>query len=101
IDQLGTLQVNAVETLILDNGISRQIADAAVRNNLYVTTRAQCGPWLVPSESNIDWHYQLTATPPEGAYVLCRNMFEKVGGKGNFVHLEGVAGSSTDAAKTH
>lgn len=100
IDQMGTLGVTAAETLILDNGITRQVAEACVRNDIYISTRAQVGLWILPSEPGIDWHYQLLATPPEGAYVLCKNMFEEVGGSGNFVHLQGVAGSSTDAAKT-
>ena len=101
IDQMGTIGVTAAETLILDNGITRQVADACVRNNIYISTRAQVGQWIVPSEPELDWHYQCLATPPEGAYTLCKNMFEEVGGSGNFVHLEGAAGSSTDAAKTH
>jgi ribose transport system substrate-binding protein len=100
IDQLGTRGVTAMETLILDNGITRQVANACVRNKIYISTRAQVGQWIVPSEDGIDWHYQCLATPPAGAYVLCTNMFKKVGGSGNFVHLQGVAGSSTDAAKT-
>jgi ribose transport system substrate-binding protein len=100
IDQMGTLGVTAVETLILDNAVSRQIAEAAVRNDLYISTQSQVGFWLVPSEPGIDWHYQCLATPPEGALVLCNTMFEEVGGEGNFVHLQGAAGSSTDAAKT-
>lgn len=101
IDQLGTLGVTAAETLILDNGITRQVANACVRNKIFISTRAQVGQWIVPCEEGIDWHYQCLATPPEGAYVNCINMFKEAGGTGNFVHLEGAAGSSTDAAKTH
>ena len=99
IDQMGTQGVKAVTTLILDNGITRQIAEDCVRNELFLSTWAQVGLWVVPSEPEIDYHYQCLANPPDGAYVTCKNMFEELGGKGTFAHITGAAGSATSRAK--
>jgi ribose transport system substrate-binding protein len=100
IDQMSTAGVTGVSTVILDNGITRQIADACARSGLYLSSLAQVGLWVLPSEDSINWHYQGLATPPDGAYNLCKQMFEEVGGTGTFVNIQGAAGSATDAAKT-
>ena len=99
LDQMGTQGVKAVTTLILDNGITRQIAEDCVRNELFLSTWAQVGLWIVPSEPGIDYHYQCLANPPDGAYVTCKNMFKELGGKGTFAHITGAAGSATSLAK--
>ena len=99
ISQLSAQGVTAVSTLILDNGITRQIAEACVRDKLYLSTWAQMGAWVVPSEPGIAYHYQGLANPPEGAYFNCVNMFKALGGKGKFVHISGAGGSATSKAK--
>jgi ribose transport system substrate-binding protein len=99
IDQMGTLGVNMMSTLILDNGTSRQVAEAAVKNNLYMSTYAQVGLWIMPCEPAIDYHYQCLANPPDGAYTTCVNMFKKLNGVGNFAHITGSTGSATSRAK--
>jgi ribose transport system substrate-binding protein len=99
IDELGTLGVKAVTTLILDGGLTRQLAGSCIRNQLYLSTWATMGPWVVPCEPSINYHYQGVANPADGAYVTCRNMFKALGGRGTFAHLSGSAGVSTSPAK--
>lgn len=101
LSEMNAQGVVAVSTLILDNGITRQIADYCAKNNMYISTWAQMGQWIVPSEPSVQYHYQGLANPPEGAYFNCVNMFKKLGGRGNFVHISGAAGSATSKAKDH
>lgn len=98
-DQMGVQGYTAVSTLILDNGITRSLAEAAVRNKLYLHTWAQTGQWVFPSDPNIKYHYQGLANPPDGAYALCKAMFEAKDGKGTFCHISGAPGSATSLAK--
>ncbi|MDO8212289.1 sugar ABC transporter substrate-binding protein [Conexibacter sp. CPCC 206217] len=99
IDQLGTLGVTGINTLILDGGLARQLATACVRNRTYLSSWATMGPWVVPCEPEIAFHYQGLANPADGAYVMCVNMFEEMGGRGTFAHLSGSGGVSTSPAK--
>ena len=99
LDQMGTIGVNCVSTLIIDNGTSRQVAESAVKNKFYLSTYAQVGLWIMPCEPEIDFHYQCLANPPDGAFTTCVNMFKKLGGVGNFAHITGSTGSSTSRAK--
>ena len=100
IQQMKAAGVAAASTVIVDSSITRQIATTAVRSDIYLNSLAVIGPWVLACEPSIRFHYQGYATPPDGAYILCTEMFEEMGGRGKFVHIQGSAGTATDTAKT-
>jgi ribose transport system substrate-binding protein len=60
-------------------------------------------PWFHPLDNGADNYAYATFFAPNGeenAYVVAKALFEKIGGKGNLVHLSGFPGSSAEIART-
>lgn len=57
-------------------------------------------PWSTPLDVADNYIQYVSVSNYDGAYAMAVSLFEKMGGKGNLVHLQGVLGLSHDTERT-
>lgn len=83
-----------ITSCVADPGITPSILRTAQNDGIYVANGWNLEPWLSPFDIG-DYFYSFS-TPNDvaGAYALAKMLFDKMGGKGDIIHIAGIPGST-------
>ena len=76
------------------------IAKLATENGVYLTNTWEMVPWTTPWDYGDGYVTYFTNDSVAAGYDTAQALFDKMGGKGNFVHLTGHPGSTPDTQRT-
>ncbi|MGM7774715.1 sugar ABC transporter substrate-binding protein [Arthrobacter sp. KNU-44] len=76
------------------------IARIAQQNKVFLTNTWEMVPWTTPFDYGDSYVTYFTTDTVNLAYGVAKKLFEKMGGKGNLVHLTGHPGSTPDSQRT-
>lgn len=76
------------------------IARIANENNVFLTNTWEMVPWTTPFDYGPSYVTYFTTDTVELAHGVAVDLFERMGGRGNLVHLTGHPGSTPDTQRT-
>lgn len=92
--------IQGVSTLPNTAAASPEILSLAQAAGIYVSSNWSNAPWSTPFDIG-DYYYSFqTANDVAGARELCKLLFEEMGGRGKFIHIEGIKGNSASDNRT-
>ena len=92
--------IQGVSTLPNTAAASPEILSLAQAAGIYASSNWSNAPWSTPFDIG-DYYYSFqTANDVAGARELCKLLFEEMGGKGKFIHIEGNKGNSASDNRT-
>lgn len=83
-----------------DSSPVRTVAEMLQKEKAYFTNTWQTQHWMHPADIGDYYVAYFVPDDAQNAYELAKKLFEKMGGKGNLIHLMGAAGSTPDFRRT-
>jgi ribose transport system substrate-binding protein len=91
---------NMASGYVSNGAIIPELAKAAKQNNTYLVYTWNTSPWITPLDTNDSYVTFLTPDNVEIGYQMAKVLFESMGGKGNFVLIQGIPGSGSSEQRT-
>lgn len=92
--------IQGISTLPNTAAASPEILSLAQSAGIYASSNWSNAPWSTPFDIG-DFYYSFqTANDVAGARELCKQLFEEMGGRGKFIHIEGNKGNSASDNRT-
>lgn len=81
---------------------SVKLIETAANEGIYVVNYITGAPWSTPLETGYKGFYASLLEPNDiaGAEAMCSSIFERIGGKGKIINLNGIPGNPTATART-
>jgi ribose transport system substrate-binding protein len=95
-----TKGVQGISTLPNTAAASPDIIGTAQRNRIYVSSNWSNAPWSTPLDIGDYYYSYQAANDVAGARAVCNVLFEAMGGRGKFIHIEGNRGNSASDNRT-
>lgn len=95
-----TKSVKGISTLPNTAAATPEIIGSAQRNQIYVSSNWSNAPWSTPFDIGDYYYAYHAANDVAGARDLCKQLFEAMGGRGQFIHIEGIRGNSASDNRT-
>lgn len=95
-----TKGVQGISTLPNTAAASPDVIGIAQKDGIYVSSNWSNAAWSSPFDIG-DYYYSFQAgNDVAGARDVCKLLFESMGGKGQFIHIEGIKGNSASDNRT-
>lgn len=95
-----TRDFDAMTSMIADPGISKITLSTAQTNGTFVGNAWNVAPWLTPFDIGDKWVQFIAPNDVAGAQTVAKVLFDKMGGKGELIHITGVPGNTADLLRT-
>jgi ribose transport system substrate-binding protein len=92
--------VRGISTLPNTAAASPSILGLAQASSIYASSNWSNAPWSTPFDIGDYYYSYQTANDVAGARELCKLLFEQMGGRGKFIHIEGIKGNSASDNRT-
>lgn len=92
--------VQGISTLPNTAAASPEILGLAQASEIYVSSNWSNAPWSTPFDVGDYFYSYQTANDVAGARDLCKQLFAEMGGRGKFIHIEGIKGNSASDNRT-
>lgn len=92
--------IEGISTLPNTAAASPSILALAQASGIYASSNWSNAPWSTPFDIGDYYYSYQTANDVAGARELCKLLFEEMGGKGKFIHIEGIKGNSASDNRT-
>lgn len=99
-ENAGTQGVKTASIVVTDEGGSEELIRTLTKQGILVVNFNANAPWNTPLEVDPLYIQFLSVSNYFGAYAMAKSLFDKMGGKGTLVHLQGVVGLSHDTERT-
>jgi ribose transport system substrate-binding protein len=95
-----TQGVNTVTMTATDEAGSASLIRILTNAGILAVNFNSNAPWSTPLDVSDRYVQYLCVSNLDGGYAMAKSLFQRMGGKGNLVHLQGILGLSHDTDRT-